>query len=228
MPSKMATAYLCDTHTISYAPSATVFALCQEKPPSHMSASLVMGIPDDRAPQILDEVQSVAAILPSADLFLGTQATTEVLKTKGGQSALLHIATHGTYRQDNPMFSGIRLGDGYLNLYDLYQMRLSARHVTLSGCATGMNFVAAGDELLGLQRGLFCAGAASLLLSLWDVHDSSTSQLMQSFYKGFMETGNMAIALQSAMKQLREQNPHPYFWAPFVLVGQLTENKRLN
>jgi len=71
------------------------------------------------------------------------------------------------------MFSGIRLGDGYLNLYDLYQMRFDARLVTLSGCATGMNFVAAGDELLGLQRGLFCAGATTLLLSLWDVHDQS-------------------------------------------------------
>ena len=220
--------YLCDTHTISYAPSATVFALCQEKPPSNMSTSLVLGIPDERAPQILDEVQSVAAILPNADLFLGGQARTEVLKSKGSQSALIHIATHGTYRQDNPMFSGIRLGDGYLNLYDLYQMRLSARHVTLSGCATGMNFVAAGDELLGLQRGLFCAGAASLLLSLWDVHDRSTAELMQSFYKGFIGTGDMAASLQSAMKQLRQHSPHPYFWAPFILIGQLAVNKRLN
>ncbi|HTQ61459.1 MAG TPA: CHAT domain-containing protein [Candidatus Solibacter sp.] len=220
--------YLCDTHTISYAPSATVFALCQERPSSNLAASLVMGIPDDRAPQILDEVQSVAAILPQADLFLGDQATTEILIEKGSQSALLHIATHGTYRQDNPMFSGIRLGDGYLNLYDLYQMRLSARHVTLSGCATGMNFVAAGDELLGLQRGLFCAGASSLLLSLWDVHDRSTAELMQFFYKGYMQTGNMAHSLQSAMKHLRQQNPHPYFWAPFVLVGQLSVNKPLN
>jgi len=220
--------YLCDTHTISYAPSATVFALCQQKPASDLSASLVLCIPDERAPQILDEVQSVASLLPGAELFLGDQASTEVLKKKGSQSSLLHVATHGTYRQDNPMFSGIRLGDGYLNLYDLYQMRFSTRHVTLSGCATGMNFVAAGDELLGLQRGLFCAGASSLLLSLWDVHDSSTSQLMQSFYKGFIETGDMAASLQSAMKQLRQQNPHPYFWAPFVLVGQLAVNKRLN
>ena len=123
------------------------------------------------------------------------------------------------------MFSGIRLGDGYLNLYDLYQIRLPAKLVTLSGCATGMNFVSAGDELLGLQRGLFCAGASSLLLSLWDVHDESTSALMQSFYKNFIRTGNMATALQSAMQQLRQQNPHPYFWAPFVLIGKLTENK---
>ncbi|MGC1416634.1 MAG: CHAT domain-containing protein, partial [Candidatus Acidiferrum sp.] len=219
---------LCDIHTVSYAPSATVFALCQEKPASTMGASLVMGIPDDRAPHILPEVQSVAAILPQSNLFLGGQATADVLKAKGSQSALLHIATHGTYRQDNPMFSGIRLGDGYLNLYDLYQMRLSVRHVTLSGCATGMNFVAAGDELLGLQRGLFCAGASSLLLSLWDVHDRSTADLMQSFYKGYTETGDMAASLQSAMKQLREQNPHPYFWAPFVLVGQVSANKRVN
>src|SRR5580700_3267942 len=220
--------YLSDTHTISYAPSATVFALCQRKTPSDMSASLVMGIPDERAPQILAEVQSVAAILPNAELLLGTQATAENLRKKGSQSALLHIATHGTYRQDNPMFSGIRLGDGYLNLYDLYQMRLSARHVTLSGCATGMNFVAAGDELLGLERGLFCAGAASLLLSLWDVHDRSTSELMQAFYTGYIESGDMASSLQSAMKQIRQQTPHPYFWAPFVLVGQIIENKSVN
>ncbi|MGC1620320.1 MAG: CHAT domain-containing protein, partial [Candidatus Acidiferrum sp.] len=224
---KIDDSYLCDSYTISYAPSATVFALCQEKPPTEMTASLVMGIPDERAPHILAEVQSVAAILPQSHLFLGGQATADALRKKGSQSALLHIATHGTYRQDNPMFSGIRLGDGYLNLYDLYQMRLSARHVTLSGCATGMNFVAAGDELLGLQRGLFCAGASSLLLSLWDVHDRSTADLMQSFYTGYMETGDMAASLQSAMKQLRQQNPHPYFWAPFALFGQVSANKRV-
>ena len=216
--------YLCDAHTISYAPSATVFALCQEKTGNDMANSLVMGIPDERAPHILNEVQSVATLLPHTELFLGSKATAEILRERGSASSLLHIATHGTYRQDNPMFSGIRLGDGYLNLYDLYQIRLPAKLVTLSGCATGMNFVSAGDELLGLQRGLFCAGASSLLLSLWDVHDESTSALMQVFYKSYIQTGDMAGALQSAMKQLRQQSPHPYFWAPFVLVGKLGGN----
>jgi CHAT domain-containing protein len=220
--------YLCDAYTVSYAPSATVFALCQEKTAVSSPNSLVMGIPDERAPQILSEVQSVASLLPYPELFLGSQATANVLRQKGAASSLLHIATHGTYRQDNPMFSGIRLGDGYLNLYDLYQLRLPAKLVTLSGCATGMNFVSAGDELLGLQRGLFCAGATSLLLSLWDVHDESTAALMQEFYKWFIQTGDMASALQNAMKQLRHQNPHPYFWAPFVLIGKLAENKALN
>jgi CHAT domain-containing protein len=51
---------------------------------------------------------------------------------------------------------------------------------------------------------------------------------MEAFYRAYMQSGNMATSLQSAMKQLREQNPHPYFWAPFVLVGQLSVNKRLN
>ncbi len=219
--------YLCDALTVSYAPSATVFCWCQEKPASPSASSLVFGIADERAPQILQEAQSVAALLPHSSLHVGDHATSSVLRKKGPQSGLLHLATHGVYRQDNPMFSGIRLGDGYLNLYDLYQMRLDAKLVTLSGCATGMNFVAAGDELLGLQRGLFCAGATTLLLSLWDVHDQSTSQLMQLFYREFLGTGNMAGALQHAMQELRQQNPHPYFWAPFVLVGKLSDSARL-
>src|SRR5271168_3089683 len=192
--------YLCDDFTISYAPSATVFSLCQEKSGATGTGSLILGIPDERAPQILDEVNSVAALLPDSSLHLGDQASSSLLREKGPHSALLHIATHGVYRQDNPMFSGIKLGDGYLNLYDLYQMRLNASLVTLSGCATGMNFVAAGDELLGLQRALFCAGASTLLLSLWDVHDQSTSELMQHFYREFIEAGNMPAALQHAMQ----------------------------
>ena len=220
--------YLCDAYTISYAPSATVFALCQQKGVSEERNSLVLGIPDERAPLILSEVQSVAALLPHTELFVGTQATAQVLRERGLQTGVVHVATHGIYRQDNPMFSGIKLGDGYLNLYDLYQMRLGAKLVTLSGCATGMNFVSDGDELLGLQRGLFCAGASSLLLSLWDVHDRSTAELMQEFYRGYIASGDMAGSLRVAMRKLREQNPHPYFWAPFVLAGKLTETKPLS
>jgi CHAT domain-containing protein len=220
--------YLCDAHTVSYAPSAMVFNLCQAKKPSKRRNSLVLGIPDERAPLILSEVQSVAALLPQTELFVGAQATAQVLRERGLETGVLHVATHGIYRQDNPMFSGIKLGDGYLNLYDLYQMRMSANLVTLSGCATGMNFVADGDELLGLQRGLFCAGASSLLLSLWDVHDRSTADLMREFYQAYVASGEMAGSLRAAMQKMREQNPHPFFWAPFILIGKVTENTALN
>jgi len=220
--------YLSDAFTVSYAPSATVFSLCQQKATSAAPASLVLGIADERAPQILDEVRCVSSLLPRSSLHLGEHATSSLLREKGPESGLLHIATHGVYRQDNPMFSGIRLGDGYLNLYDLYQMKLNARLVTLSGCATGMNFVAAGDELLGLQRGLFCAGATTLLLSLWDVHDESTAQLMGHFYKRHIEGHDMAKSLQDAMRELRKTRPHPFYWAPFVLVGKLAHSTGLN
>lgn len=120
------------------------------------------------------------------------------------------------------MFSGIKLGDGYLSLFDLYGTQLGADLVTLSGCATGMNFVAEGDELLGLERGLFCAGASCLLLSLWDVNDHSTAELMREFYRGYVLSGDAAASLGGAMRRLRDCYAHPYFWAPFVPVGRIT------
>lgn len=220
--------YLCDDFAISYAPSATIFALCQQKQPSANSRPVVVGIPDQNAPEIDAEVKAVANMLPESELLLGENATAEALRALGASIGLLHVATHGTYRQDNPMFSGIRLGDGYLYLYDLYQMRIPARLVTLSGCATGMNVVAEGDELLGLQRGLFCAGAATLLLSLWDVHDETTAELMSSFYSHLIRSNNMAESLRSAMQEIRERRPHPYYWAPFFLTGQLSESTVFN
>jgi CHAT domain-containing protein len=91
-----------------------------------------------------------------------------------------------------------------------------------------MNLVAAGDELLGLQRGLFCAGATTLLLSLWDVHDESTAQLMDHFYRRYIQSADMPGALQLAMRELRQKKPHPFYWAPFVLVGKLTDSKGLD
>ena len=138
------------------------------------------------------------------------------------RSRLIHIATHGKFRQDNPMFSGIRLGDAYLNLYDLYQLKLDAELVTLSGCATGMNVVTSGDELLGLIRGLLYAGAHSLLLTLWDVHDQSAADFMVGFYRRFHGGESKAGALRGAMMELRERYPHPYHWAPFTLIGKVS------
>ena len=216
------TGYLIDSFTISYAPSASIFVHCQEKPAHVAGASLVLGVPDVQAPLILEEVRAVAEILPEAELILGTAANEQALRERGLKTRLIHIATHGRFRQDNPMFSGIRLGDGYLNLYDLYQLKLDAELVTLSGCATGMNVITPGDELLGLIRGLLYAGAHSLLLSLWDVHDQSTADFMVCFYRRFQEGNGKASALQGAMIELRERYPHPHHWAPFALIGKVS------
>ncbi|HEY2931182.1 MAG TPA: CHAT domain-containing tetratricopeptide repeat protein [Acidobacteriota bacterium] len=213
--------YIIDGFTVSYAPSASVYALCHRRSANIAGGSLILAIPDPQTPFIEQEVQSVSSVLPAPEVFIGADATEEVLKRRGPHSRLVHIATHGHFREDNPMFSGVRLGLSYLSLYDLYHLRMPVELITLSGCATGLNVVTGGDELLGLVRGLLYAGAQSLLLTLWDVHDRSTADFMTSFYKRLQQEGNKARALQGAMLELREQNPHPYFWAPFELVGKV-------
>jgi tetratricopeptide (TPR) repeat protein len=212
--------HLIDRHTVSYSPSASIYALCQTRTANSSGASLVFGIPDPQAPAILDEVQALTGVLDRAELFVGQNATVSVLREKGPASRLIHIATHGRFRQDNPMFSAIRMGDSFLSLFDLYQLRLPVELITLSGCSTGLNVVAAGDELIGLARGLLHAGAQSLILSLWDVHDTSTAEFMTAFYSRLGKGESKAEALRSAMLQLRASYPHCYQWAPFILVGK--------
>jgi CHAT domain-containing protein len=212
--------HLIDSYTVSYSPSASIYALCQTRTANSSGPSLVFGIPDPQAPAILDEVQALTGVLDHAELFLGQNATVNVLREKGPASRLIHIATHGRFRQDNPMFSAIRMGDSFLSLFDLYQLRLPVELITLSGCSTGLNVVAAGDELIGLARGLLHAGAQSLVLSLWDVHDTSTAEFMTAFYRRLGNGESKAEALRSAMLELRASYPHCYQWAPFILVGK--------
>jgi CHAT domain-containing protein/tetratricopeptide (TPR) repeat protein len=212
--------YLTDSFTISYAPSAGVFALCQRKASTAAGTPLVIGVPDSRAPFIRNEAESVSRALAGAQLVLGAEQGEAAFREMGPGSRLIHIATHGQYRPDNPLFSGIRLGAGYLNFYDLHRFQLSADLVTLSGCATGMNVVGAGDELLGLVRGFLHAGARSLLLTLWDVQDRTTAEFMTLFYRHLDSGEPTAAALQKTMRELRFAHPHPYYWAPFVLVGK--------
>jgi CHAT domain-containing protein len=212
--------YVTDLCAVSYAPSASIYARCQQQASGGGTGALVLGVSDDQAPLIDAEAKAVAEVLPDSHLCIGRDATEHVLRTSGRDSRIVHIASHGYFRPENPMFSGIRLGDTYLNVYDLYRLRLRADLVTLSGCATGANVAAAGDELLGITRGLFCAGAHTLLLSLWNVHDESTAALMTRLYRRIADRSAPVDALRDTMRDLRQEHPHPYYWAPFVLTGK--------
>jgi CHAT domain-containing protein/predicted negative regulator of RcsB-dependent stress response len=216
--------FLIDAFTVSYAPSASVYRLCCMKPREREGDALVMGVPDARAPYIAEEVQAVAQTFPGARVFLGPEATAERLRTYGPPSPFIHIATHGSFRRENPMFSSIQLGSGPLSVIDLYQLRLSAELVTLSGCGTGLNAIVGGDELLGLVRGLLYAGARTVLVTLWDAHDMSTAEFMGSFYRHLQSGSPKARAMQLAMQDLRSRSPHPFYWAPFILVGQANQD----
>ncbi|MBS1859013.1 MAG: CHAT domain-containing protein [Acidobacteria bacterium] len=217
--------YVIDRFNVSYAPSATVFALCgRGNPAAPPGGSLVFGIPDRLAPHIEQEARTAAQILPSARLFLGPDATGDVFRRYAPESRFIHIATHGMFRRDNPLFSAIRLGDSHLTLLDLYRLPLSAELVTLSGCSTGLNLIVGGDELIGLMRGLLLAGTRSVLVSLWDVNDLTTARFMGNFYRHLAAAQqDRASALRSAIQELRADYPHPYYWAPFLVAGEFTQ-----
>jgi CHAT domain-containing protein len=210
---------LMDDFVVSYAPSAGVHHLCCLKRPRGED-SLVLGVPDAATPHIAEEVRAVAAALPGARALIGPEADEAALREYGPRSRFIHVATHGRFRHDNPMFSSVQLGTSRLSLFDLYQLDLAAELVTLSGCATGLNVTEGGDELVGLVRGLLYAGTQSALVSLWDVSDEGTAHFMACFYDHLQRTRDKGLSLQAAMRDVREKRPHPYYWAPFVLVGR--------
>ncbi len=212
-------ASLMDRVTISYAPSASVYTWYRKSASVGRGHSLVLGIPDAAAPSIREEATAVADLLPRSRLFLGSTATREILWQIGPESSFIHIATHGLFRKDNPMFSSIRLGNADLHPADFYSLRLSARLVTLSGCGTGLNAIVGGDEILGLVRGLLYAGAQAVLVSLWDVSDAVTALFMSVFYSELMRVASISAALRHTMRHIRALHPNPYYWAPFVLIG---------
>ena len=214
------TRYLVDRWELSYAPSRTVFHLCQANATKTQGHALVIGVPDPSIPAVAEEVQSVANSLPGADVRLGDAATVAALRQDGEGAGVLHLACHGLFRADNPMFSALRLADGWLTAHTALSMKLPGALVVLSGCETGRSAVAGGDEILGLVRAFLGAGAATLVVSLWLVQDETTASLMADFYAEIRAGATPAQALRHAQQRLRRSHPHPYYWAPFVLIGK--------
>ena len=118
------------------------------------------------------------------------------------------------------MFSSFKLADGPITALDLFSVACETNLVSLSGCQSGVNEVTGGDDLLGFMRGFLYAGARSLLLSLWNVNDESTAALMAHFYQEWQKGATKSSALRSAMLSVRDEHPHPFYWAPFLLVGK--------
>ena len=117
------------------------------------------------------------------------------------------------------MFSSFKLADGYFTAFDLFSLACPTNLVTLSGCQSGMSEVTGSDDLLGLMRGFLYAGARSLLVSLWNVNDESTAALMVHFYREWQKGSAKSTAFRKAMLAVRQHHPNPFYWAPFLLVG---------
>ena len=117
-------------------------------------------------------------------------------------------------------FSSLKLQDGWLTAADVMRLDLTGALVTLSACESGRNEVFAGDEPIGLTRAFLGVGASTLVVSLWLVQDEATASLMEEYYKRLRGGAGPAEALRGAQLAIKEEYPHPYYWAPFVLVGQ--------
>jgi len=214
--------YLIEQHEVAYMPSAGILPYCLGQPSHELQRAVFLGVPDTHTPRVRDEVLALAPLFPEAETLLGAAATLTALRAHASSADILHLACHGHFRPDNPLFSSLRLADGWLTVRETYDLELSCKLVVLSACETGVSAIAPGDELIGLARGFFSAGAPSLLVSLWTVDDAATEMFMVAFYTRLRSGVTPATALREAQCALLHLYPHPFFWSPFVLLGRWT------
>jgi tetratricopeptide (TPR) repeat protein len=233
--------YLADRYEMSYAPSAAVLKLCRARRDSLASGEaanprpdracgaapsanggdtlVAVGLAEMGTPSIEGEIETLASLFPHAVKLTGAEATRDNLMRAAPRARFLHLASHGYFRRDNPMFSFLKLADSQLNFYSLLDLKLNAEMVTLSACHTGVNMVFPGDELHGLMRGFLYAGAPSVVASLWAVSDCSTAEFMREMYSSIRAGATKRAALRHAQLAIKDAYGHPYYWAPFVLMG---------
>jgi tetratricopeptide (TPR) repeat protein len=129
----------------------------------------------------------------------GTATAARVLRAIDG-ARLAHIAAHGTFRADSPLFSALRLDDGPLTVYDLERLRRAPRQIVLSSCDSGLAAPAGADELLGLTSSLIPLGTAGIVTSVVPVNDSAVVPLMTELHRGLRRGATLAEALSSVRR----------------------------
>ena len=209
-------AYLIEKFEVVILPAAN---MALRPPPRRRPGALVLTHSwDGRLPQTLPEGRMVQDVMGGA-LYAEEATRRSVLQAPPAQ--VLHIAAHGEHRLDQPDLSYLQLADGQLYADDLLQHDLSYELVTLSACETGRAKAAAHDELIGLGRGFLYAGAGSLLVSLWQVDDTSTYRLMEGVYRALHAGVPKGAALRNAQREILSEQPalHPAHWGAFQLIG---------
>ena len=185
----------------------------------------------DRLPNTKTEAENILKLVPDAKEFLalGFAANRDrALNSNLSQYQILHLATHGCI-QDNPLRSGLvfslydeesKTQDGLLRLQDIYNLDLNAELVVLSACQTGIGEEVNGEGVVGLTRGFMYAGAKRVVVSLWNVNDAATANLMTNYYEQMLKEDLDAIAaLREAQLRMWREGELPYKWAAFTIQG---------
>jgi len=176
------------------------------------------------------EVNAIASDFEKAMVLTGKNATEKRFNELAIDYTNIHLATHFLVDDVQPLYSKIILSqsnneneDGLLHTYEIYNLRLNANMVVLSGCNSGLGKLRRGEGLIGMTRAFLYAGVPNLVVSLWPVDDESTAILMKQFYKYLNEGLDKRMALQKAKIDLirsKDKKRDPFYWAPFVLIGE--------
>jgi CHAT domain-containing protein len=189
-----------------------------------------------RLPFTRREADAIAALVPAAyrkqELDFAANLS-NATSSDLSQYRIVHFATHGFLNSRHPELSGIVLSlvdekgqerNGFLRAHEIYELKLPAELVVLSGCRTGLGKDIRGEGLIGLTRAFMHAGAARVLVSLWDVNDQATAELFTRFYTRLLgpEKVSPAAALRAAQVSMARDKrwSSPYFWAGFTLQGE--------
>lgn len=184
-------------------------------------------------PRTRDEVEYIADLFPAdrRHVYFGKESAEETVKQESlSRYRRLHFATHSLIDERTPSRSSVVLTldddsqeDGFLEVSEIPELDLDCDLVVLSACQTGRGQLLSGEGILGLSRAFLYAGARSVVVSLWNVSDISTAQLMKNFYQHLIDnTGNAAALRQAKLKMARggTETRHPYYWAPFIVIGE--------
>jgi CHAT domain-containing protein/predicted negative regulator of RcsB-dependent stress response len=223
--------YVIETHPVSVAPSMSIAVQLAQRSP-HADAKLV-AFGNPRIEEKYDlpgaeaEVKQLAKIFPRNSLYTGADATKTQFREAVDSAPMLHVAAHAEADQVDPLYSRILLAneDGrhsFLEAHEILGIPMqNTSLVTLSSCESGLGRIADGDEVLGFTRSFLSAGSSTLIASLWPVSDDATEILMGTLYAQLAKGEDIQRAMQAGQLAVL-QNPrmaHPFYWAPFNLIG---------
>lgn len=177
-----------------------------------------------------EEIQGLNSMLANGFTLLSEEATEKRFKENASQSSIIHLSTHSFLHKNQPLIifsqNAEDKEDGYLESGEILQLKLNSNLVVLSSCRSGLGVIDEAEGIIGMQKAFFEAGAKSIVVSLWDVNDKYTSLFMQSFYKYISEGFDKSEALRKAKLFFKENySSNPYYWAAFVLSGDVASVK---
>ncbi|MEU9507172.1 CHAT domain-containing tetratricopeptide repeat protein [Micromonospora sp. NPDC048170] len=187
----------CAGRPVTVAPSATVWLRAAGRVVPAGPPVLVAG---PRLPAAETEVRQLGAALPGSRPLTGPGATADAVTAALNGTRLAHIAAHGTFRADNPLFSTLELADGPLTAYELERLTRPPGCVVLSACDSGLSGVRPGDEVMGFTAVLLALGARSLIATVLPVPAGLTTALMLDLHRRMRAGVPPAVALAEAQR----------------------------